>query len=301
VSGPVLVAGAAGFVGANVVRALLDEGIEAQALVRPGTGDDPPVAALRDPEATARAVYSLRPRAVLNSVRARHGSGVSEQVDGHVLPATNLLDAAIAIGCERFVQLGSSLEYGPGPSPIDEEAAVAPVVPFGLAKAAATEVALAAGNLGKTATTVLRPFMVYGPLDREERLIPAAARAGLERRPLPMTEPGLRRDWVFVEDLARACISALDGGADGEIVNLGSGVATSNEDLVALVAEAVGRPIDARFGELPPRPWDVPRRWAATGKARELLGWTASTPLDEGIRRTVEWVGATIDREAALR
>jgi nucleoside-diphosphate-sugar epimerase len=308
----VLVAGAGGFIGANLVRALLQAGFEAQALLRPGAGDHPRLtdlwselaiaeADLRDRNATRRALSALRPRFVVNAVRVPHSGSLPDQVLGHVTTVANLIDAAIESGCERMVQLGSSLEYGAAPSPIDEEAQVQPNIPYGAAKAVASLLALSSGRLSAMAATVLRPFMVYGPWDREERLLQRALRAALEGSPLPMTEPGLARDWVFVGDVARACILALDGRADGEVVNLGTGIATSNERLVALVAEAVGHPVETLPGEIPARLWDEHRRYAATSKAREKLGWSGSVDVAEGVRRTAPWFQAHMPHEATLR
>ena len=134
---------------------------------------------------------------------------------------------------------------------------------------------------------VLRPFCVYGPGDRSDRLIPTAVRAALSGDELPLTPPGIGRDWVYVDDVARGCVLALGGGADGEAVNLGSGEIATNEQVVALVSEALGLPIRTGHTTLVPRPWDSTGLAASAAKAEALLEWRPSVSLAEGIRATV--------------
>jgi nucleoside-diphosphate-sugar epimerase len=207
-------------------------------------------------------------------------------VNALVLGVHHLLDAAAAAGCRRFIQLGSATEYGACDVPLEERMAPGPSSPFGAAKATASMLCLRAGRRRTMATVVLRPFAVYGPGDHPARLIPTALRAALEGAALPLTPTGYRRDWVFVSDVAEGCVRALAGGADGEVVNLGSGVQHTNEEVIGTIEHVTGCPVQVRAGAVVPRPWDR-RSWvASTDKARALLGWEARTSLAEGIRRT---------------
>jgi nucleoside-diphosphate-sugar epimerase len=210
-------------------------------------------------------------------------------VETHVLGTERLLDAAAATGCARFIQLGSSTEYGPSDLPHDEDQRLAPTSLYGATKAASSLLGLARAHSGLLPVAVLRPFAVYGPWDRPGGLVPSAIRAALDGSPLPLTGPGLRRDWVFVDDVADACLRALDGRADGEVVNVGTGTQTANEEIVRAVEETTARSIDVRPGSLEPRPWDAPTWVASTGKAKALLGWEANAPIGEGLSRTVAW------------
>jgi nucleoside-diphosphate-sugar epimerase len=302
----VIVMGAAGFVGNQVVRQLLQAGAIAHPVVSPWSDpwrlDDvlEDVALhrvdVRDRDRLDRLLSKVRPDYVVNAVRYRDDSraGRRAMFETLVTGTQNLLGSAAASACRRFVQLGSSAEYGARETPMDETMAPSPTTAFGKAKVRASMLCLAAGRNAEMATVVLRPFMVYGPRDVPTRLVPTAIRAALTGAELALTPPGQRRDWVFVSDVGDGCLRALGGGADGEIVNLGTGTEHANEEVVDIVARASGRRMKLNVGALAPRAWDT-RRWvAATEKARSLLGWEASTPLEAGIRQTLSWAEATI-------
>lgn len=295
----VAVFGAAGFVGAEVMSALVAAGAEPCAVASPQSGlgrleqlgyvvrvDRVDV---RDRPAIEAYFSKARPDLVLNAVRPSgdYRSGHREMFETIVAGTHNLLQASAGAGCERFVQLGSASEYGGCDALIDEALAPIPESAFGGAKAAATMLCLAQGRSGAMASAVLRPFMVYGPRDVPTRLVPTIIRSAFDGTELQLTPAGNRRDWVFVSDVADACIAALGGGADGHVVHLGTGVDHDNEDLVALVQRLTGREIRVSAGAFAPRPWDRPSWVAATAKARALLGWEARTSLAEGLRRTI--------------
>ena len=105
-----------------------------------------------------------------------------------------------------------------------------------------------------------------------------------------LTSPGIRRDYVYVADVVEAVLRALTArGVEGEIVNVGRGEETTNEELVALLEEVVGHQIAVRPGTFPSRPGDVPHSRADLSKAARLLGWCPPTSLREGLARTAEW------------
>lgn len=297
----VAVFGASGFLGAEVIRALLRAGAEPYAVASPsGTvwrleevSDHVALdrVDVRDSAMVERYFSRVRPHHVVNAVRPGGGLGATQrQLFETIVAGTHhLLTAGTAAGCERFVQVGSASEYGRCDEAIDESLAPMPQTAFGGAKAAATMLCLAAGRSGAMASVVVRPFMVYGPRDVPTRLVPTILRSALDGTELRLTPPGYRRDWVFAADVANACVAALSGGADGHVVNLGTGVDRDNEDLVRIVERATGRKLRVCAGAYVPRPWDRPRWLAATIKARALLGWEAQTTLEEGLRKTLAW------------
>lgn len=302
----ILVTGAAGFIGANLVRALLAQRASVSALVRSpatprlaGVDDELEllVADVRVPHAIEVAVTRARPQLAVhlaapgghpNSARGR-----LEFLETSVLGTAALVEALADSGCRRLVHVGSSLEYGPRSHPLDEDVLLAPIVPRGAAKASATLVCLAwARTLGLSAV-VLRPFSVYGPWEDERRLVPTALRAAVDGTELPLTPSGLVHDFVYVGDVVDAILHALDAGDEvsGEVINIGSGVQTTNEGLVAAASQAVGRPIRTRVGAYPAGPHDTTRCWVASiERARTLLRWEPRTTLTEGLRVTLEWL-----------
>lgn len=311
----VLVTGAAGFVGSNLVRELLELGASVAAVVRAGSrawrlaGVQTQVEIyetdVTDAGALEAVVARARPERAVNLAAAPgHPLSTAErlrQLEVSVLGTARLVEALARVSCSRVVHVGSSLEYGPNADAMHESDPLSPVVPRGAAKAAETLVCLAwARTLGLPAI-VLRPFSVYGPWEDASRLVPRALRAAIDGVELELVEPGIVRDFVYVGDLVDAIVLALTatGDVDGEIFNVASGVQTTIEDLVATAGCAVGRPTRVRPGTRALRPHDT-RTWVADiDRARQTLGWTPSTNLEDGLRLTSEWLEARNEIAAA--
>lgn len=299
----VLVTGASGFVGANLCRALLHAGGSVHAAVRPAS-DLFRLAEVRrevelhsfdlcDVEGVRRELAAVRAEVVIHAAAHTtvHYNATVAGVAGDTIIATaHLLDALAMVGCERLVHVGSSLEYGPAARPHREDDPLRPDTLRGATKAAAALLVLQQAIRGAVAAVVVRPFSIYGPWEGEHRLVPRAIQAAFSGETLPLTGPGLRRDLVYVEDVCDACLcAAVAEAVVGEVINVGTGRQTSNEDLVAAVERATGRSIRVAPGAFPARSADR-GFWAAdTGKAERLLGWAASYPLAAGLERTVRW------------
>lgn len=302
----VLVAGAAGFLGANIARALLGAAGEVHALVRPGT-PRPRIAGLRelvvheadllDAEAVGRAVAGARADLAVNLVSpGGHPETAAERsrlLAVNTLGTANLVEALAAAACVRLVHVGSSLEYGWKERPISEDDVLEPTTVRGAAKAAATHVCLAWSS--RLPVVVLRPFSVYGPWEPDARLVPTVVRAALRGEELRLTAPGYRRDFVYVGDFVEAVLLALTApaGAEGEIVNVGSGRQAANEDVVAEVERLTGRELAVRTGAHPGRPPDTKFWVADVTKAKHLLGWEPRRTLADGLAATLEWFDAS--------
>ncbi len=298
----VLVTGASGFLGANLCRMLLEAGASVHAAVRP-TSD---LYRLRDilgeivvhsldlcdGEGVRRAVTGARPDVVFHSAAhsEHHDSAVASVAADTVMATAQILDALPAAGNGRLVHVGSSLEYGPADRAHNEDDALRPSTLRGASKAAAALLVLQRAREGAVAAVVVRPFSIYGPWEGERRLVPSAIRAAFTGEVLPLTAPGLRRDYVFVEDVCDACMrAALADGVVGEAINAGTGRQTSNEELVAELERVIGRAVKVAAGAFPARLSDR-GFWAADiGKAERLLGWTPAHDLTAGLEKTVRW------------
>jgi nucleoside-diphosphate-sugar epimerase len=273
----VLITGASGFIGCHLVAALVKRGVD---VLGGETGD----ADLTDAREAHGLLDEARPEVVVNLARPTRAADSAKDHSGHVAIAANVLAASRDAGARRLLHLGSSVEYGQAESPVRENAPLQPTTPFGAAKAGATSLVLEADGDG-IRTTVLRPFSVYGPGDLSRHLIPAAIRAAMSGASLPLTRPGVTRDWTYAGDVAEACALAIGGAADGKTVNIASGKLVANERVVELVSEVTGREIAVDPGAVEARPWDSGIA-GSVELAESLLGWRASTGLKEGIRMT---------------
>jgi nucleoside-diphosphate-sugar epimerase len=292
----------------NLVRALCEAEADVAALVRRGKAPsrlaeldgqvellDVDVAVPGEIEA---AVERVRPDLAVGLVVEHAHPETSDerlrQLEVSVLGTARLVESLARSGCKRMVHLGSSLEYGPRSRPLREDDRLAPIVPRGAAKAAETLVCLTWARALGLSALVLRPFSVYGPWEDETRLVPAAIRAALECTELPLTEPGFAHDFVYVTDVVDAITLALGAPAelDGLIFNIGTGIQTTNEDLVAAVGRVVRRKIRVLPGMFQAHTHDCPSWVADNDRARQELGWKPTTGLEAGLRLTISWLDA---------
>jgi nucleoside-diphosphate-sugar epimerase len=292
-----LVTGAGGFVGAHLCARLAAEGWEVVATVRPGGRADR-LATLgvrmelvevdvTDPVALPAAVRAADPDVAFHLAAARAKATPADRIATAAANATSgaLLVEALPDRCRAVVRLGSSTEYAASARPMAEDAALQPRGFFGATKAAGSLLLAGAAAERGVRAAVLRAFQVYGAFDQPGRLVPTVLRAARTGEALPLTAPGQRRDWVHVDDVVEACLRAAlaDDLPPGQVLNLGTGVQTANEELVALAEQVTGRRIAVEVGAHPGRSWDTGSWVSEPSLAHRLLGWTAAVSLRDGL------------------
>ena len=141
---------------------------------------------------------------------------------------------------------------------------------------------------------VLRLFSVFGPWETSTRFVPSAIRAALDGGELSLTPPGICRDFVFVDDVVEACLlAAVADIRPGEVINVGSGEAHANEEVVALVERASGRAVRVRSGEHPLGPHDGAHCAAEIQRARRSSAGLPATLSRRGSRDSSSGSGGT--------
>lgn len=204
----------------------------------------------------------------------------------------NLLEAA-KDRVEQFVFGSSSSVYGSrSEGPFREDDPVeAPLSPYAAAKRAGELYCRTYQQLYGVPMTVLRFFTVYGPRQRPDMAIRKFATFMLQGRPIPVYGGGSSlRDFTYIEDCIEGIVAALMNPFPFEVFNLGSGRAVPLLEVVRILGEALGVKPTIEF--LPPQKGDVPVTLADISKARELLNYHPSTPLEEGIEKFVNWLKA---------
>jgi len=301
----VLVTGAAGFVGANLVRRLVEGGHAVHMLLRPETArwrlDDVAADArtveadLRDEDAVRAVVRSVRPAWIFHL--AAHGAyswqdDARRIFDTNLTGTVNLLDAALETGVGAFVHAGSSSEYGAVDHAPDEEERLDPNSDYGIAKAAATMYCRRRAREADAHVVTLRLYSVYGPWEDPRRLLPRLIACGRQGFLPPLAAPGTARDFVYVDDVVDALLMAAerDDLSRGHILNVGSGTQTTLREAVQTVQATLGFRAEPHWGTGDARPWDTDTWVADIARIRTETGWEPRTSLADGIRATTHWL-----------
>jgi nucleoside-diphosphate-sugar epimerase len=280
-----LVTGAGGFVGRHLVARLRADSWDVVGLTRREVD-------LADPSAAAAAVRAADPDIVFSLAAGRAKATAAERAATTAVNTSPWLVDALPDRCRTVVRLGSSTEYAASPRPLAEDAAVEPRGFFGATKAAGSLLLQGAAAERGIRAAVLRAFQVYGPGDHPTRLVPVVLAAARTGATVPLPARLSRRDWVWVGDVVDACVRAAVDSAlpPGVVLNIGTGVQTSTEELVATAERVTGRPIATAPGAHPGRHWDTADWVSDPTAARRLLGWAPTVDLAEGLART--WAAA---------
>src|ERR671920_993558 len=227
-----------------------------------------------DHAAGAAAVRAAEPDVVFSLAAGRAKATAAERAATVAVNTSPWLVDALPDRCRAVVRLGSSTEYAASPHPLAEDAALRPRGFFGATKAAGSLLLQAGAAERGVRAAVLRAFQVYGPGDHPTRLVPVVLDAARTGTVVPLPARVSRRDWVWVGDVVDACVRAAlaDDLPPGQVLNLGTGVQTSTEELVSLASRVTGRPIEVAAGAHPGRDWDTDCWVSDPSLAASLLG-----------------------------
>jgi UDP-glucuronate 4-epimerase len=241
------------------------------------------------------AIGKFRPAAVVHLASRKDLSWAEENPEAclrlHLSGAATVMLACRKLNVSQVVLGSSSHVYGGSRRyPFQEEdPADRPLSVVGAALRSAELCAHAIALRSPVNTSVVRIFSVYGPRQSPQRLLPALASAASRRVPMPIYGDGTAgRDMIFLDDVVVGILRVLDRPAPWRVLNLGSG----NTTTLAQVAEQVAWSMDVelQIDHLPTRPGEIPQTYADTQAAEESIGFQASATLEDGIRRTLEWL-----------
>jgi UDP-glucose 4-epimerase len=303
-----LVTGGAGFIGSNLVRALVERGDEVRVLDNFSTGNRANLDGL-DVEIVEGELRSYE--RVHNAVR---GSDVVYHLGAlgsvprsvqdpltssavNVEGTLNVLLAARDEGVRRVVFSSSSSVYGAKRDlPVDESLQSDPISPYGVAKLAAERYCVSFSRVYESfETVVLRYFNVFGPrqspFSQYAAMVPLFITAVANGEPVTVYGDGEQsRDFTYVSNVVDATLRAASAdGASGRIFNVAAGSPASVNAVAEAIGRILGKPVDRRFA--PPRPGDIRDSWADVTAAKNVLGFVPSVDLEEGLKHTIEHLG----------
>jgi UDP-glucose 4-epimerase len=301
----VLITGAAGFIASHVADTYIAAGHDVAILDDLSRGSMSNVnprarfykGDVRDREFVDHVFATEKPEAVNHhAAQMDVRRGVQEPVfdaSVNILGSIHLLEAAVAHKIRRFVYISTAgAAYGePKQFPVPEDYPINPITPYGVSKHTVEHYLFTFSVLYGLPYVVLRYGNVYGPRQSSKgeagvfAIFSEQMLAGI--RPVIYGDGSKLRDYVYVEDVARANLLALEKGT-GEIFNIADGVATSDYEVFRRIRDALGiKGLEPEY--VPKRPGEIDRIYLDISKAERLLGWKPRVLLEEGSQHTVRY------------
>jgi NAD dependent epimerase/dehydratase len=307
----VLVTGAGGFIGSQLVERLLDQGASVCAFVRYNSRND--LGFLTDLRGSnerltivsgdIRDLDTVRKIAVdmdtIFHLAALVGIPYSYQhvhqvIEVNTIGTLNVLTAARENRAKRVVHTSTSEVYGTARTiPIDESHPRQPQSPYSASKIAADAIALSYHRSFDVPVAICRPFNTYGPRQSDRAIIPALIAQALHKDEIVVGSLTPTRDFTYVADTVEGLMKVAEADACiGEEINLGTGHEISIGDLLKKITSLVGRDVKVTQSaeRMRPATSEVQRLCSNNAKARALAGWSPSVSLDEGLSSTLKWI-----------
>ncbi len=313
----VLVTGAGGFIASHLVESLIANGAKVKAFIRYNSRGDPGLLRYIPPEIIGEVELIGGDLRDLSAVRsalqgASHvfhlGALIAipysykhpvEVVESNIIGTLNVLLAARDVSVERIVHTSTSEVYGTALRvPIDEEHPLQGQSPYSASKIGADKLAESFYRSFDLPVVTLRPFNTYGPRQSARAVIPTIITQALTQDVVYLGNLDATRDLTYVSDTVDGYLSAGKvAGIEGETVNLGTGVEVSVGELAKRIIALIGRPVvvEVDKARLRPKKSEVERLVSDNRLAGRLLGWVPSIPLDDGLRKTIDWISEHID------
>lgn len=323
----ILITGAAGFIGSNLVRHLIAETQEQIVSVDALTYAGNPrsfgsagvshrhvfvKADIRDSDRMSALMQQYMPSAVVHLAAESH---VDRSIGGpEVFLSTNVVGTMVLLQCAldywrtipeksrsrfRFHQVSTDEVFGslgPESPPFEETTPYAPNSPYAASKASADHLVRAWHHTYGLPTLISRCSNNYGPRQFPEKLIPLMLLNALEGNALPIYGDGHQvRDWLYVEDHVRALRQVLERGIPGETYNIGASAEKTNLAVAGMLCALLdelrpgGKPHERLIRFVTDRPGHDRRYAINSSKLRRELGWAPQESFDSGLRKTVQW------------
>jgi NAD dependent epimerase/dehydratase len=310
----VLVTGAGGFIGSHLTERLVRDGASVRALVHYNSRNDWGLLEMLAPEVLKNVEiftgdvqdpFSVR-KAVKGNDLVFHLAALiaipysynapQSYVTTNVQGTLNVVQACLDENVGKVVHTSTSETYGTALyAPIDEKHPLQGQSPYSASKIGADKIAESYYlSFGLQAATI-RPFNTYGPRQSARAVIPTIISQVLSGGPLKLGSLHPTRDLNYVEDTVDGFIKvAQSEKSAGQVINVGSGSEISIGELAKKIMKIIGAEVEIMTDDqrIRPEKSEVGRLLCDNNKARELAGWQPRVGLDEGLKRTVEWVRA---------
>ena len=313
----VLVTGAGGFIGSHLTEQLVELGAQVRAFVRYNSRNDwglieelpmdirnelAVVAGdLKDPGAVRNVVKDTEIVFHLGALIAIPYSYINpgDVVQTNVIGSLNILNASKEYGVEKIIHTSTSEVYGTAQYvPIDEKHPLQAQSPYAASKIGADKLAESFHLSYNLPVAIIRPFNTYGPRQSARAVIPTIITQALSKDEVRLGAMHPTRDFTYMEDTVEGFIKIAESPKSiGEVINIGFGKEISIGDLADKIVSLTGRNVEITFDatRIRPEKSEVDRLLADNSKAKELLQWEPKISMDEGLRKTIEWISEHIN------
>jgi dolichol-phosphate mannosyltransferase len=301
--GPILVIGASGFIGANLLRRCLKNREDVVGTVFSGDAwrlHEIPATNiaflnLQDPVSVVSVFYRVQPKTVFDC--ASFGAYSFEQ-EFERIHSTNyrsvirVMEEVAELGLAAYIHAGSSSEYGLNASAPAETDVLVPNSHYAVSKAATSQAIVYYGKVRGIPVVNLRLYSVYGPYEDSSRLIPVLCERSLYGKFPMFASPEVTRDYIYIDDVIEAFVDSallMCPAIAGDSFNIGTGIQTSLASLARVTKQLFDIHDEPNFSPEAGRSWDVDSWYAKPEKAQDILGWTAKIRLEDGLIVTRNW------------
>jgi len=311
IQGPILILGASGFIGANLLRTLLKhrqdcfgtyfhtpawrlEGLPPANILQADLLVDSNLDFL---------LNRLQPKTIFNCTA--YGA-YSFEAESALIYKTNfnltekILSRLDPQSIGAYIHAGSSSEYGDHASGPAESDLPFPNSDYAVSKVASANLLYFYGKKKGLACANLRLYSVYGPLEDASRLVPKIVEFGAKGQYPELVNPDISRDFVYIDDVSEAFFDAalnLKIANYGDSFNIGSGKKITIAEVAKTAAKIFGIKEPPVFNTMANRRWDLSNWFADTKKAKKALGWEARTSFAEGLQAAAEWYQGLEDKD----
>jgi nucleoside-diphosphate-sugar epimerase len=252
---------------------------------------------LTHPDEITRAVSSLLPEIVVHAGAlvdlSRDFSIGKKCLEVNTLGTMNLLEAVKNAAHIRFIYVSTEEVYGNGPIPFTETQPVDPPSPYAISKVAGEHLCLWYAKEYGFSTVVARLGTFYGPEQPMKKYFAQTILHALKNEPIPLNSGKKKRDYVYVDD-AIECMMRLLDIKENVVLNIAGGVSFSLHEIVQRIIRLTKSTSEVQIGAIDDRITERDEWLADIGLAKQLVGWTPTTSLDEGLKTTVEYFRSII-------
>lgn len=299
----ILITGASGFVGQHLINSLIKENCKLYCFVRGLSIDFNNTESeeisyydidLKQKEDLNNIVKSISPDIVIHLAGKKNRSNEINEIksilDNNVFGTLNLFESLLSVSnLKKIILLGSIEEYGFGYSPFKEDSFENPISTYGVSKLTISKLAKIFINEYNLPITILRPSIIYGPMQGTEMFIPSLINSLSNKQNFQMTKGEQYRDFLYIDDLIEAIKKTiLIDNLTGSTFNIASGISFKLSNIAIKIANILNAEDNLQIGALDYRKSEIMNYTVDIALALDKLNWKPNTSIDEGLVITID-------------